>query len=85
MPKISEFYGVVIYMYFSEHGPPRFHAEYGGAKAAISLDGRVQRGKLPLRALRLVREWSRVRRAELARNWSLARRGLELVEIAPLE
>jgi len=85
MPKVSEFYGVAIYMYFSEHGPPHFHAEYGGGKAAISFDGRVQRGKLPPRALRLVREWSRVRRSELVRNWALARKGLELVQIPPLE
>ena len=43
MPKICEFYGVTIRMYFNEHGPPHFHAHYGGSKAAISFDGRVLR------------------------------------------
>ena len=30
MPEICRFYGIVIRMYFREHGPPHFHAEYGG-------------------------------------------------------
>ncbi|MBI4945912.1 MAG: DUF4160 domain-containing protein [Bacteroidetes bacterium] len=29
MPAISQFYGIVIYMYFKEHNPPHFHAKYG--------------------------------------------------------
>lgn len=28
LPKISEFYGVAIRMYFNDHGPPHFHAEF---------------------------------------------------------
>ena len=85
MPKICEFYGVVIRMYFNEHGPPHFHAEFGGTRAAVAFDGQVLRGRLPPRALRLVREWSRIRHAELAKNWALARNGLGLVQIEPLE
>lgn len=29
MPKISEFFGIYIYMYFEDHAPPHFHALYG--------------------------------------------------------
>ncbi len=29
MPEISRFFGVIIKMYFDEHPPPHFHAEYG--------------------------------------------------------
>ena len=85
MPKISEFYGVAIHMYHKEHGPPHFHAEYGGSAAAFTFDGRVLHGRLHPRALRLVREWACVHRAELDLNWSLARKGAELVQIPPLE
>jgi len=28
MPELSRFLGIVIYMYFNEHNPPHFHAEY---------------------------------------------------------
>jgi len=85
MPKISEFYGVVISMYHDEHPPPHFHAYYAGARASISIDGRVLRGKLPARVMRLVREWARSRRTELLKNWSRARKGHDLVQVAPLE
>jgi hypothetical protein len=26
VPLLSEFYGIVIYMYFQDHNPPHFHA-----------------------------------------------------------
>jgi hypothetical protein len=28
MPRISEFYGIAIAMYYAEHGLPHFHAIY---------------------------------------------------------
>ncbi|MHB8949377.1 MAG: DUF4160 domain-containing protein [Rhodoferax sp.] len=28
MPVISRFFGIIIRMFFSEHIPPHFHAEY---------------------------------------------------------
>ena len=31
MPRISEFYGILIYMYYQDHAPPYFHALYRGA------------------------------------------------------
>jgi hypothetical protein len=30
VPRISEFYGIVIEMYFRDHPPPHFHARYSG-------------------------------------------------------
>lgn len=33
MPRLSAFYGVVIYMYWRDHSPPHFHAEYGDQEA----------------------------------------------------
>ena len=85
MPKICEFYGVEICMYHNEHGPPHFHAYYADSTASVSFEGRVLRGKLPPRVLRLVREWTELRRAELVENWSRARKERSLVQIAPLE
>jgi uncharacterized protein DUF4160 len=58
VPRISQFYGIAIYMYFSDHPPPHFHAQYGGVEAVVAIsDGAVIRGSIPDRALRLVREW----------------------------
>lgn len=32
MPTISTFYGIIIRMFFDEHAPPHFHAQYGELK-----------------------------------------------------
>lgn len=36
MPEISRFYGIVIKMYFADHAPPHFHAEYAEFECPIS-------------------------------------------------
>jgi uncharacterized protein DUF4160 len=38
MPEISRFFGIVIQMYFVDHGPPHFHAVYAGISAQVCVD-----------------------------------------------
>lgn len=38
MPELCRFYGIVIRMYFNDHGPPHFHADYGGDQAVIGIE-----------------------------------------------
>jgi hypothetical protein len=38
MPEVSRFFGIVIRMYFNDHNPPHFHAEYGDYEALIDID-----------------------------------------------
>jgi len=35
MPRLSEFYGIAICMYFADHNPPDFHAIYAEHEALI--------------------------------------------------
>lgn len=35
MPRIAEFFGIFIYMYFEDHSPPHFHAIYGDYVVSI--------------------------------------------------
>ncbi len=51
MPEISRFYGIVIAMFFNEHNPPHFHADYGNYKIIINLDDEIVTGFMPKRAL----------------------------------
>ena len=86
MPRLSEFFGIVIAMYYRDHAPPHFHAAYGGAEAQIRIDTlEVMRGALPRRALALVVEWALLHRGELAADWERASRYLPIETIAPLE
>lgn len=86
MPRISQFYGIIIAMYYSDHGPPHFHARYAEYEALINLETlEVLEGNLPRRALALALEWAALHRAELRVNWEKARQGLPLDRIAPLD
>jgi hypothetical protein len=85
MPEISRFLGIVIGMFYSEHGVPHFHAVYGEHEASIEIESGTVHGELPRRALRLVLEWREMHKAELLENWELARRGEPLKRIEPLE
>ena len=71
MPRISSFYGVVIYMYWNErdHPVPHFHAYHGGRRASVSVGGKVLVGSLEPRALQFVREWASLRSEEILANW----------------
>lgn len=88
MPRISAFYGIVIWMYHDEahhRGRPHFHASYAGNEASIDIDSlAVIAGELPPRATRLVVEWARAHEAELRNNWTRARRHQPLQQIDPL-
>ena len=85
MPRISEFYGIVIYMYWADHSPPHFHALYAGDEALIRIeDGSVLAGSIPRTAHRLVQAWLTLHRPELCENWERALRPEPLLPIEPL-
>jgi hypothetical protein len=85
MPEISRFLGIVIGIFYSEHGVPHFHAVYGEHEISVEIETRTVRGEFPPRALRLVLEWADLHKLELISNWELARRGRPLRRIEPLE
>lgn len=86
MPELSRFYGIVVRMYFGDHAPPHFHAEYGSSEALIGIDSlSVLAGKLPARALGLVMEWAALHQDELREQWEHAENLEPLSKIAPLD
>lgn len=85
MLEISLFYGIRITMYYSDHNPPHFHAEYAGYKALIDiLDGKVYKGFLPAKQLKIVLAWCEIHKDELMQNWELSKSDKPLKEINPL-
>ncbi len=75
MPVISSFYGILIKMYFGDHVPPHFHAEYAEFSAQITIrDLGILEGYLPPKALGLVVEWASMHREELMDNWENLRK-----------
>ncbi len=70
MPVIARFYGILIKMYFREHGVAHFHAIYGEYNGVFDLDSLTMiEGDLPGRAEKLVIEWAEMYRDDLRRMW----------------
>lgn len=86
MPIISRFFGIIVRMFFNEHAPPHFHAEYAEHRAVINIRSlEVMEGKLPRRALELALDWAELHRDELLRDWDLCQQHQQPTEIEPLE
>jgi hypothetical protein len=85
MPTISRFLGLVIVMYFDDHGPPHFHARHADGAAKVRIDALEPiESTLGRRQLRFVLAWAELHQEELLENWRLARAGETLREIEPL-
>ncbi len=85
MPEISRFYGIVVRLFYGDHGPPHFHAEYAGEQVKIGIkDLTVLRGRLAPRALGLVMEWAAMHQSELLTAWERAERQEAPGRISPL-
>lgn len=88
MPKISEFYGLSVYMNcFDVHPPflPHIHVRYQESQASISIvNGSVLAGDLSSKHLRLIKRWVEEHADELKKNWDLAVNGKQTFRISPL-
>ena len=85
MPEISLFYRIRITMYYDDHNPPHFHADYNGQKAIVDIiNGYVIKGGLPSKQLKLILAWCVIHQDELMQNWELSKDGKPLNTISPL-
>jgi hypothetical protein len=86
MPTISEFFGIMILMFYNDHAPPHFHARYGEYEVLIQIVPLgILKGKLPPRALSLVMEWAQIHQDQLMEDWNYAANNKKLQKIPPLE
>ena len=86
MPKICEFFGISIYIYYREHMPPHFHAIYGDDEALITIEELyILSGRLAPRPLGLVVEWASLHQEELRHVWEQAISQQPLDKIEPLK
>jgi len=50
MPELSRFYGIVVRMFFNDHPPPHFHANYGPDEALFAIETlSLIAGRIPAR------------------------------------
>lgn len=73
-------------MFFNDHVPAHFHAEYSEFKATIDIEKlKILEGQLPRRALELVLDWAELHKAELIEDWSLCQMKQQPKKIEPLK
>lgn len=86
MPHISMFFGIIIRMFYNEHNPPHFHADYQGQRGIFSFEGEIIKGNFrSTTAKRLIKEWCLLHQSELQENWQNMVENKSFNKIAPLE
>lgn len=85
MPLVSEFFGIKIYMYWKDHSPPHFHAEYGESQVLVDIDNSVViKGIFPGKQMKIVLAWCELHKEELMANWESAKNHGAIEKIEPL-
>ena len=83
MPTVSTIDGIKIQVYWDDHPPPHFHAEYGDYRASIAIDGlRMIHGYIPVPQFRKVVAWARSRKGQLLDAWYKCQAGYHPGKIA---
>ena len=87
MPSVASFDGIDILLRYRDHPPAHFHVRYGGEVVAIVgiVEITILEGDLPVSIRHSVLAWTALHQAELRADWELARAGLPLHSIAPLD
>jgi len=72
-------------MFYSEHNPPHFHAEYQGSEGIFDFNGDMIQGNIKSNtALNLIKEWAVLRNTELEENWENIMNKAAINSIEPL-
>lgn len=88
MPIISQFYGILIYMYQElggHHNKPHIHIKYNEYEMSMTIDGTVLSGRLPAKQKKLVDAWITIHEEELKATWYAYNEDGELIKIKGLE
>lgn len=88
MPVISQFYGIIIRMFFKElgeHHLPHVHISYNEFHAVYDLDGNRLEGEIPRKQSKLVEAWIIIHHEELNSLWNLMKEGEDYFKIEPLK
>lgn len=88
MPVISQFYGILIYLYrelTGQHNTPHIHAQYGEYELSISFDGNILAGNFPNKQRKLVEAWVALHEDELKAAWKVYNESGEIIKIKGLE
>ena len=88
MPIVSQFYGILVYMYQElggHHNEPHIHVKYNEYEMSITITGKVLEGKLPKKQKKLLDAWIAIHEDELKATWYAYHNDGEFIKIKGLE
>ena len=88
MPIISQFYGILISLYYNEkekHKLSHLHVRYNEYKASYDFDANLLEGKLPMKQSKMVEAWIMIHKEELMTLWKLINDEGKFFKIEPLK
>ncbi len=88
MPLISQFYGILIYLYKEiggHHNEPHIHIKYNEYEMSMTLDGKILDGNIPNKQKKIIEAWRVVHEDELRAAWYAYNNDGEIVKIKGLE
>jgi len=87
MPVISQFYGILIYIYKEINGKhhfPHLHAKYAEYEGVYDFEGKLIEGGLPRKQNKLVEAWVLLHQDELNAAWFAWNESGETIKIEGL-
>ncbi len=87
MPIISQFYGILIYIYREKntnHNLPNFHAKFAEYSAVYDFEGNLIEGELPRKKSKMVEAWCAIHEDELNAAWKAWNDSNEVIKIEGL-
>ena len=88
IPLISQFYGILIYIYKEiggHHHDPHIHIMYNEFQLSMSLDGKILDGSLPKKQMKLVEALYELHQDELRASFYSYNEYGEIIKIKGLE
>ena len=88
MPIVSQFYGIIISMYFNDtdrHHLPHIHVQYAEYRCSVDFDGNILSGTIPSKQKKLIVAWIELRKEELITLWNMLQSGNGTFTIEPLK
>ena len=89
MPIVSQFYGIIIRIYFNDteqHYLEHIHVQYNEYDAVYSIKNtKLLEGKLPKKQHKLVVAWMEIHQEELSALWKVSQNDGEIFKIDPLK
>ena len=84
MPTLAIVDGIVMRMYYADHGPPHFHAVRGEHEILVAIATlTVIGGKCPAAMQRTALAWARNHQPALLECWNHCQRGEKPARLAP--